>query len=85
MNHWRVLLQARAIENDMFVIACNGTGNDGNTDYAGHSMIINPNGDILAELGQDEDTIAFNIYLNEVDVQRENIPVFKNLKPNLYK
>ena len=50
----------------------------------GHSMIINPNGDIL-ELGQDEDTIAFNIDLNEVDVQRENIPVFKNLKPNLYK
>ena len=85
LNHWRVLLQARAIENDMFVIACNGTGNDGNTDYAGHSMIINPNGDILAELGQDEDTIAFNIDLNEVDVQRENIPVFKNLKPNLYK
>ena len=39
-------------------------------------MIINPNGDIL-ELGQDEDTIAFNIDLNEVDVQRENIPVFK--------
>ena len=33
LNHWRVLLQARAIENDMFVIACNGTGNDGNTDY----------------------------------------------------
>ena len=85
LNHWRVLLQARAIENDMFVIACNGTGNDGNTDYAGHSMIINPNGDILAELGQDEHTIAFNIDLNEVDVQRENIPVFKNLKPNLYK
>ena len=48
-------------------------------------MIINPNGDILAELGQDEDTIALNIDLNEVDVQRENIPVFKNLKPNLYK
>ena len=43
---------------------------------AGHSMIINPNGDIF-ELGQDEDTIAFNIDLNEVDVQRENIPVFK--------
>ena len=37
----------------------------------GHSMIINPNGDILAELGQDEDTIAFNIDLNEVDVQRK--------------
>ena len=32
---------------------------------------------IYYELGQDEDTIAFNIDLNEVDVQRENIPVFK--------
>ena len=33
-------------------------------------MIINPNGDILG-IGQDEDTIAFNIDLNEVDVQRK--------------
>ncbi|WP_306420875.1 nitrilase-related carbon-nitrogen hydrolase, partial [Staphylococcus haemolyticus] len=57
----------------------------GNTDYAGHSMIINPNGEILAELGNEEDTIAHNIDLKEVDIQRETIPVFKNLKPNLYK
>ncbi|MGV3096625.1 MULTISPECIES: carbon-nitrogen family hydrolase [Staphylococcus] len=85
LNHWKALLQARAIENDIFIIACNGTGNDGNTDYAGHSMIINPNGEILAELGNEEDTIAHNIDLKEVDIQRETIPVFKNLKPNLYK
>ena len=85
LNHWRVLLQARAIENDMFIVACNGTGNDGNTDYAGHSMIINPNGEILAELGQEEDSIYAELDLNEVDTQRKNIPVFENLKLEMYK
>ena len=34
LNHWRSLLQARAIENDIFIVACNGTGHDGNTEYA---------------------------------------------------
>lgn len=85
LNHWRALLQARAIENDMFIIACNGTGNDGNTDYAGHSMVINPNGEILAELGQEEESIVVDIDIDEVEQQRNNIPVFKNLRLELYK
>ncbi|UDI77888.1 carbon-nitrogen family hydrolase [Staphylococcus taiwanensis] len=85
LNHWRNLLQARAIENDMFVIACNGTGNDGNTDYAGHSMVINPNGEILAELNEEEDSLICDIDLEEVTKQRENIPVFQNIKTELYK
>ncbi len=69
----------------MFIIACNGTGNDGNTDYAGHSMVINPNGEILTELGQEEESIVVDIDIDEVEQQRNNIPVFKNLRLELYK
>ena len=85
LNHWRSLLQARAIENDIFIVACNGTGHDGNTEYAGHSMVINPNGDILDELNREEDTISVDINIQEVSRQRDAIPIFRNLKPHLYK
>lgn len=48
-GHWRILLQARAIENQAFVIACNRCGNTGDTLFAGHSMVVAPDGSILAE------------------------------------
>lgn len=50
-QHWRVLLQARAIENQIFVVACNTCGRVGESDFAGTSMIIAPDGEVLAEAG----------------------------------
>lgn len=48
-EHWRILLQARAIENQLFVVGCNRCGVTDNTEFAGHSMIVAPDGTILAE------------------------------------
>ena len=53
-EHWRTLLRARAIENQIFVVACNTCGRVGDTDFAGSSTIIAPDGEILAEAGEDE-------------------------------
>ncbi|MDW4261004.1 carbon-nitrogen family hydrolase [Staphylococcus saprophyticus] len=85
LDHWIALLKARAIENDMYVIGCNGCGDDGQTEYAGNSIVINPNGEILSQLGYKPDHITCEIDLEEVDKQRDTIPVFKNLRPHLYK
>ena len=52
VNHWRILLQARAIENQMFVVAANRCGTTGDTTFGGHSMIIGPDGEILLEAGE---------------------------------
>lgn len=51
-EHWQVLLQARAIENQVFVVAANTCGRIGSTDFAGASMIIAPDGEILARAGE---------------------------------
>lgn len=57
-NHWKSLLIARAIENQAYVIACNRVGDDPNFSYAGDSMIIDYNGDIIAHNDYQETVLA---------------------------
>ncbi|UXR81970.1 carbon-nitrogen family hydrolase [Staphylococcus sp. IVB6214] len=85
LNHWRQLLQARAIENDMYVVAVNSCGSDGQTTYAGHSMVIDPNGDIIAEAQEDETVCTAILDISTVDAQRQAIPVFDNMRPDVYR
>lgn len=51
-TQWRLLLQARAIENQIHVVACNASGACNSLELGGHSMIIDPNGEILVEANQ---------------------------------
>ncbi|MDA8163784.1 MAG: D-glycero-beta-D-manno-heptose 1-phosphate adenylyltransferase [Desulfobacteraceae bacterium] len=55
LAHWRTLVQARAIENQAFVIACNSCGVIGETEFGGHSMIVAPDGAVLHEAGEEEE------------------------------
>lgn len=50
-DHWRILLRARAVENQAYVVGVNRCGSDPTLDYAGGSLIIGPRGEILAEAG----------------------------------
>ena len=52
-NHWKVLLQARAIENQSYVVGINRTGEEPETEYAGGSIVIDPQGNIILELGKE--------------------------------
>jgi len=52
LDHWQLLVQARAVENQAFVVACNGCGQSGVGDLAGHSMIVDPAGRVLARSGE---------------------------------
>ncbi|MGV3244400.1 carbon-nitrogen family hydrolase [Staphylococcus sp. 11261D007BR] len=85
LNHWRQLLQARAIENDCFVVATNSCGTDHSTEYAGHSMVVDPNGNILAEAGEEETVLTVDIDISNVSKQRQAIPVFDNMRPDVYR
>lgn len=55
LSHWRILLQARAIENQLFVVACNRCGVTDNVAFAGHSMVVAPDGAILTEAGENRE------------------------------
>ncbi len=84
LHHWRTLLMARAIENQMFVVACNRVGISGAADFFGHSMIIDPWGEIIAEGGEQEQIISATVDLSQVDKVRGMIPVFEDRRPELY-
>ena len=81
--HWQTLLRARAIETGSFIMAPaqGGLHEDGRTTF-GHSLIIGPWGDIIAELDHDKPGILLaDINLNEVDEARRKIPAW-NHNPN---
>jgi omega-amidase len=84
LSHWRSLLIARAIENQCFVIACNRSGHDPNNEFAGHSMIIDPWGEVIAEAGATEELLSAIIELNLVKDIRKQIPIFEDRRPELY-
>lgn len=85
LHHWRTLLMARAIENQCYVVACNRAGKDPNNEFAGHSMIIDPWGNILAEGNEQETVIKATIDINEVQHVRARIPIFSDRRPDVYK
>jgi predicted amidohydrolase len=81
--HWEVLLRARAIETGSFVIAAAQAGSHENGRSTwGHSMIIDPWGKVLAELGGEGPGIAIaDIDLATVDEARGKVPALANARP----
>lgn len=73
--HWEVLLRARAIENGCFIIAAAQTGEhaDGRKTY-GHSLLIHPWGNIMADLGEAIQSQVLEINLVDADNIRQQIP-----------
>lgn len=84
LAHWRALLISRAIENQCYVIACNRAGADPANQFAGHSMIIDPWGDVICEAGEGEEIVTGEIDLHKVREVRKQIPVFADRRPELY-
>jgi predicted amidohydrolase len=73
--HWSVLVRARAIETGAFVLAAaqGGVHENGRSTY-GHSMVVSPWGEVLAEAGEDPGVIFAEINLNESAAARSRIP-----------
>lgn len=84
LAQWRKLVQARAIENQAFVIAVNRVGSDPANHFPGHSLVIDPLGEILLELSESEEVARITIDVEQLAAVRGEIPVFQDTRPNLY-
>lgn len=83
-EHWRTLLRARAIENQLFVVAANCCGVTGRLDFFGMSMIIDPRGVVMAEGGYDPTELIADLDFDDMRKWREQIPCFRDRKPEFY-
>lgn len=83
IDHWKTLLQARAIENQCFVIAVNRTARNPEN-YNGQSMVIEPWGKVLWTGAADEELAVIDVDFTKVEAVRERIPVYADRRPNLY-
>jgi omega-amidase len=76
---WKTLLQARAIENQSYVVGVNRVGDDGNNiHYSGDSMIVDPLGEVLYQKKDEEDIFTITLEKSHLDAVREKFPFWKD-------
>ncbi|MFF0890065.1 carbon-nitrogen family hydrolase [Streptomyces sp. NPDC003456] len=76
--HWTLLAQARAVENQSFVVACATAGTHAGVPQAGHSIVVDPWGEVLAEAGAGEEVLTVEFDPGKVAATREQFPALKD-------
>lgn len=84
VEHWKVLGQARAIENQSFVVQCNMTGVDQGIDLGGNSQIVDANGHIIARAGREETVIQASLDVDALQEFRRSFPVLKDQRADIW-
>jgi predicted amidohydrolase len=76
--HWTLLARARAVEDQAFVLACGTAGKHAGVPQAGHSIVVDPWGEVLAEAGHDEEVLTVDFDPAKVAATREQFPALKD-------
>jgi predicted amidohydrolase len=76
--HWSLFARARAVESQVFVLACGTAGTSDGVRLGGRSVIVDPWGDVVAEAGDDETVLTADIDPAQVAKVREALPVLKD-------
>ncbi|MFP3989131.1 carbon-nitrogen family hydrolase [Streptomyces sp. E11-3] len=76
--HWTLLAQARAVENQAYVLACGTAGTHAGVEQAGHSIVVDPWGEVLAEAGPGDEVLTVDIDPAKVATTRKQFPVLRD-------
>ena len=71
-KHWELLLRARAVDNQLFTV---GVAPAASSCTYGHSMLVAPDGEVICDLGEDENVYVADIDLTQVEKMRRSIPI----------
>ncbi|MCK4501959.1 MAG: carbon-nitrogen family hydrolase, partial [Desulfuromonadales bacterium] len=83
-EHWKTLLRARAIENQLFVIAANCCGIQGKLDFFGLSQLISPLGNVLELAGEENVELVANFDFAEMKQYRQKIDILNDRRSDIY-
>lgn len=83
-DHWKTLIKARAVENQLFMICSNRTGMDEDLQFPGMSMIVDPMGNSLAEAGSYAGNIFAKIEMKLIENARALIPCSTDRRQDVY-
>jgi len=76
--HWTLLAKARAVENQAYVLACGTAGTHAGVPQAGHSIVVDPWGEVLAQAGPGEEVLTVEFDPGRVAVTRDQFPALKD-------
>ena len=83
--HWELLFRSRALDNQVYAIGvAPALDKDASYNSYGHSIAVNPWGEVIEELDYSEELKIVEIDLDEIKRVREEIPVLKNRRVDLY-
>ena len=83
--HWKPVLRTRAIDNQTFVVASSPARNRESSYKAyGHSMVVDPWGEVLVEAGSGEEVLTVDIDLEKIEEVRKRLPLLESLRPEVY-
>lgn len=85
IQHWQKLLEARAIENQLFVAAVNKVGRNQEEVLGGNSMIVDPFGNLLVQGGEEQELLIAKLEMGAVEKARRWIPVLRDRSPRAYR
>lgn len=81
LEDWQLLCRVRALENQCWLLACNHCGTHAGVTGAGHSMVVAPDGTVLAEAGEQEQLLTAEIDLDAVSRWRAQFPALQDRVP----
>ncbi|SPE28583.1 conserved hypothetical protein [Candidatus Sulfopaludibacter sp. SbA6] len=82
---WENFLSTRALENGVYLAACNHVGQEGDWRMSGKSMVIDPGGKILAQAsGAEEQILGMDLDREQVIQARRRFPLFRDRRPDAY-
>ena len=83
--HWELLFRSRALDNQVFCVGVAPALNKNASYHSyGHSIVANPWGEVIAQAGEKEELIISEINLDEIKKIREELPLLKNKRKDLY-
>jgi predicted amidohydrolase len=82
--HWLALLRARAIENQCYVVGVNRAGADPHVPYGGHSLVVGPRGETVAQAGEGPELLVAEMDRAPLVEYRRQFPALADMRPEFF-